>query len=611
MVAASTEFGRWVVRVACLGLMLTATPAGAIAADKLVLQLHREPQFEFAGYYAALWKGFYREAGLEVEIRPGAAPGAVPIDPVREVTERRAQFGTGSAQLLIRAAQGLPLLLLAPIFQQSDAAIYYRAGGELSSLNWLLNAKLGRLPPSSFLDVELRAALDSKGIDPDKLKSVSIEPGQAVAALADHRVDAVIGSSWDLPWQARERSVAVKSSDLAVGPEFYGDSLFALQRFANTDPAAAQHFREASIKGWEYALQHPDEIAARIVAELPIQVPVSDPAGFARYQSEVARKLARFPDVPLGQSNPERWSGVQQSLIAIGVISHPVDLDSFLYNPGAVGQGFSLRLLLLILAAGLVFVTFVVTDRVWRRRRPSAPPAEAFNSAEIGARITASLRHIRSFALLRPHLARPRAMAQDGFNRARKIMQQLAASSAGGRPDPRAIDLNTTLTAVERPIRRQLPSLVECRLSLMPELWPCQGDPHAVTAVILNLIAEAVADMTGGGELVVGTRQHTIDHAAAAGFPGSAPGDYVRVTVKDSGPGLSAERLGRIFYPETTARPAVAAAWQLTRRLGGFAAVESAEGVGTAVHLYFCRAVERGENAGQPDTGYTPALAAE
>jgi ABC-type nitrate/sulfonate/bicarbonate transport system substrate-binding protein len=602
--AAPTEFGRWVLHAACLALVLTATSSGgAIAADKIVLQLHREPQFAFAGYYAALWKGFYREAGLEVEIKPGTPPGATPIDPVREVTERRAQFGTGSSQLLIRTAPGLPLLLLAPIFQQSGTAVYYRADGDFSAPHALLSAKIGRPPPSNFLDVELRTALHSEGIDPDKLRSVSIEPGQAIAALADHRIDAVIGSVWEFPWQARERSVALKSYDFAFRPEFYGDGLFALQRFANADPATTQRFREASVKGWEYALQHPDEIAARIVAELPGQVLVSDPAGFARYQSEVARKLARFPDVPLGQSNSERWNGIQQSLIAIGAISRPVDLDAFIYNPDAVAGGFPYRLVLLILGAGAVCAFFVAADRFWwRRLRSRAVSAEAFNAAEIRKRIAASLNHIRPVALARPGLTRLRTVAHDGFDRARKIARRLAASTAGGGPALRPIDLNVTLTGLEGLMRRRLPEVVSYRLSLLPEPRFCHAVSNAVTAMIRDLVAEAANDMPNGGELVLGTRQCTIDHAAAVEFPGSAPGDYVRVTVKDSGCGLSAERLEHIFYPETTVRPAVAAAWQLTHRLGGFAAVESAEGVGTAVHLYFRRAVENGESAEAPIT---------
>jgi signal transduction histidine kinase len=73
----------------------------------------------------------------------------------------------------------------------------------------------------------------------------------------------------------------------------------------------------------------------------------------------------------------------------------------------------------------------------------------------------------------------------------------------------------------------------------------------------------------------------------------------VRLTVRDSGLGLSAERLEKVFYPLKTDRPGAAAAWELTRRFGGFAAVESAQGIGTAVHIYF-RAEEIAESAELP-----------
>src|SRR5487761_1697273 len=131
-----------------LGFAVPILPAAA--AEKIVLQLDRPAQFEFAGYYAALWQGYYRAAGLDVGIKPGAPPGQPPIDPVREVTEGRARFGTGSARLLIRDADGLPLLLLAPIFQDSGARVYYRADADFSSPGALVNTKLGRLPASNI-----------------------------------------------------------------------------------------------------------------------------------------------------------------------------------------------------------------------------------------------------------------------------------------------------------------------------------------------------------------------------------------------------------------------------------------------------------------------------
>src|SRR5436189_93925 len=83
----------------------------------------------------------------------------------------------GPAGLMVRTAQGLPLLLLAPIFQQSGAAVYYRADTDFPSPGALAKAKLGRLPASDILDIELATALKAEGIDRSKLKSVSFEPG--------------------------------------------------------------------------------------------------------------------------------------------------------------------------------------------------------------------------------------------------------------------------------------------------------------------------------------------------------------------------------------------------------------------------------------------------
>ena len=553
VVTALDNLARW---VCCLGLMLAANSAAAVAADQVVLQLHRGVQFEFAGYYTALWKGFYREVGIEVEIKPGAPLGAALIDAVREVVERRAQFGTGTTQLLVHTAQGSPLVLLAPIFQRSGGAIYYRADGNFSSIRSLLGAKLGRVLPSNGLDLEFRAAALSENIDPDKLKSVSIEPDQAVAALADRRVDAVVGSAWELPWQTQQRPLAVKAFELSGHPEFYGDGLFTLQRFANAEPGTVRRFREASIRGWQYALQHLEEIAAR-VAELPAAVPVRDPGGFARYQSEVARKLAIFPDIPLGHSDVERWTGIQQSLIAIGAISHPVDLEGFLYQPGEGGLGLTQRIALLIVVPAVVFGLFVGFGLVWRRRRRS------------------------------------------GFDLTRRMMRHLAGSTGGGPSSAPPIDLNAELTGVEESLRRSLPRHIQWRSSPQPEARLCYANSESVTALVRILVAEAVADMPKAGELAIGTRRFAFDHATAAEFPGSGPGDYVRLTVRDSGLGLSAERLENVFYPLKTDRPGAAAAWELTRRFGGFAAVESAQDVGTAVHLYF-RAVDIIEGAELP-----------
>jgi ABC-type nitrate/sulfonate/bicarbonate transport system substrate-binding protein len=601
-------FASATTRVPWFALVLAALPIAASAETKLVLQLHREPQFEFAGYYAALWQGFYQAAGLDVEIKPGTPPGASPIDPVREITEGRAQFGTGTVQLLVRAAEGQSLLLLAPMFQESGAAVYYRADRDLSLDASLIAGRVGRLPASNILDLELRTALYGEGIDLEKVKSVAMEPGEAIDDLAGRQVEAVVGSAWELPWLARERGILLRAFNLSsYSAGFYGDSLFTLQRLARADPLMVQRFREASIKGWDYALQRPDEIAARILVRLPVQVPVSDPVGFARYQTEVARKLAQYPNVSLGLSNPERWAKIQQRLINIGVISRPVDLDAFLYKPATVvGQDSDWPVSALLAAAGALALS-VIASLLWHRRLRWSAAATA---ASAGIRGTPDgwVRALTSRA------ATPR-MRTDRLNRlfdrfhglfgnlAGRLKLSLGASAA----PPRRTDLNATLAPLEQSLRRRLPNSIDCRFSLLPELWPCLADANAVAKVVRDLVAAAVTDMPGGGDLVVGTRQYAIDDDAVVEL---AAGDYVRLTVKDNGSGFSAESLESIFDPAVTVRPVVARARVLACRLGGFARVESVEGIGTAVHLYFRRADPGGEIRQQSQEEVSPTRAA-
>jgi ABC-type nitrate/sulfonate/bicarbonate transport system substrate-binding protein len=558
-------------------LAAMAVAGAASAADKLVLQLNGPAQFEFAGYYAALWQGFYHDAGLEVEIKPGAGAGEPLVDPVRELTEGRAQFGTGTAELVVRIAQGLPLLLLAPIFQESGAAVYYRADSDFASPGALTKAKLGRLPASNILDIELTTALKAEGVDRDKLRSVLLQPGQSVAALANHSVDAAIGSAWEEPWLAYEKGIALKSFNPAnYRVEFYGDTLFTLQRLANTQAQTVRSFRTASLKGWEYALKHPDEIAKRLVAELPHPAGIADPAGFATYQANLARRLARYPDVELGHANSSRWDNIEASMIGVGAVLRTADTGDYVFDPDAELRKRTDRRAWVILGATLV-AGLGVTAWLWLRwlGRPIAVAAAA------GER-PASLQGPLPAPLPAPSPAPAKG-----------------APLEPGRREPVPAELNALLNVLERAMRQRVPRRVAFRLSLLPELWRCHAELSTVRGLVLDLVAAAAADLKGKGDLVVGTRNIAFDAASLGDAPGAQLGDYVRVTVRDNGPGLSDDGLDRIFDRALTRRPAAAIAAEAMRALGGFARVESAVGIGTAVHLYFPRAVERylGEGA--------------
>ncbi|MGE6110837.1 ABC transporter substrate-binding protein, partial [Aeromonas salmonicida] len=104
-------------------IILACLPARVAAQDPIVLQLKWHHQFQFAGYYAAIAQGYYRDAGLDVRLRE-AGPGT---DVVDEVVSGRAHYGVGSSDLLLDRQRGQPVVVLATPFQHSPLVLLARA----------------------------------------------------------------------------------------------------------------------------------------------------------------------------------------------------------------------------------------------------------------------------------------------------------------------------------------------------------------------------------------------------------------------------------------------------------------------------------------------------
>ena len=100
-------------------LILILFPLLALALEKVTLQLKWIHAFQFAGYYAAKEKGYYRDAGIDVQIHE-AAPGTDVLD---TVISGKAQFGTGTSSLLLARNAGKPVVALAVIFQHSPLVL--------------------------------------------------------------------------------------------------------------------------------------------------------------------------------------------------------------------------------------------------------------------------------------------------------------------------------------------------------------------------------------------------------------------------------------------------------------------------------------------------------
>ncbi|HET6521714.1 MAG TPA: ABC transporter substrate-binding protein, partial [Geminicoccaceae bacterium] len=384
--------------VLAAALLLAAVTAPAAAAERVVLQLRWDHQYQFAGYYAALWQGYYEEAGLEVEIRPAVvAPDGAPLTAVDEVASGRAEFGVGGADILLARDRGEPLVVLASIFQQSAAELYALLDTELFSPADLTRLRILRRP-GDLIDIELQAVLRAEGIDPEAIGSAPRPAaGEGWRELVEGRIDVLPGYRISAPYFARRAGVALRRlRPAAYGVSFYGDSLFTHERVTGRDAGLVQRFTAASRRGWAYALEHAEEVADRITAELPRTLPIDDFAAFNRFQIQPVREVTLYPTVEPGHVNPERWRRMHELLARAGLVTRPLDLAGFVFDPAFRERERLRRLQRYLIAAALLLaatasVAWIATLRHSLNRRTATIRSQAADLAAANARLRAEI----------------------------------------------------------------------------------------------------------------------------------------------------------------------------------------------------------------------------
>ncbi len=338
-------------------LFFVATPAVRAAetfsgsAAPVRLQLKWRHQFQFAGFYTALEKGYYREAGFDVTIIP-ATPGT---DPVETVLRGGADFGVASSELVLRYAKGDPVVVLASIFQHSPLTLFVRRDAGINTVHDLAGHKVALAP----WETEIFAYLQREQVPVDRLQLVQHD--YTVDTLVQGRVDALAGYETDESYYLQQSGGQYRQfTPRSSGVDFYGDTLFTTRAMVTRHPERAEAFRVASLRGWEYALAHQEEISALIHAKYAPDLPVQK----LRFEAERMMPLVRSDLVELGHSHVGRWQHIFDVYRELGLASGAADIDmrGLIYHPP---QPTDLRWLLWVLAAGALILAMVI----WIARR--------------------------------------------------------------------------------------------------------------------------------------------------------------------------------------------------------------------------------------------------
>ena len=309
-----------------LALFTTAlAPVKGDTPRKVTLQLKWSHQFQFAGYYAAQTKGFYRAAGLDVSIQEANSFQL----PLPMVESGKAEFGVSDMEVFQAYLEGRPLVALGVVFQHSPMVVLALRKSGIRGPTGLAGRTVMFQGGQGL--TETRVMLESEGLTLDSIKQVhqSWDPEQ----LVNGHVDALLAYSTSEPYLLQLKGVnLVRLRPIDYGVDFYGDLLFTTRSFAAKNPDVTEAFRRASFQGWEYAMTHTEEMIDHILA-----LPGVGARGLTRdqlkFEAAQMRVLLEPGLVDAGHMNPGRFRRIAELIVKGGLTKTGQAPEGFLFSP--------------------------------------------------------------------------------------------------------------------------------------------------------------------------------------------------------------------------------------------------------------------------------------
>lgn len=222
-------------------------------SKEVTLQLPWKYQFQFAGYIIAKEKGFYKDIGLDITLKEFESK----LDVIKDLDENIIEYAVLRPTSMLDISKGKELSYLATIFQSSPLVLLTDKSSGINSLSDLKNK---RIMTSGDLgsDVSLLSMIFSQGI---KLEDLIIqEPSFNSKDLIDKKTDLIASYISNEPFTLKEfggTPVIFNPKDYSF--DFYSDILATSKKYLKNNESEVKKFREASLRGWEYAFSNINE----------------------------------------------------------------------------------------------------------------------------------------------------------------------------------------------------------------------------------------------------------------------------------------------------------------------------------------------------------------
>ncbi len=292
--------------------------------DTVKLQLRWKHQFQFSGYYMAKEKGFYQEQGLNVEINE-LISGAKHTE---LLFQGLADYIVSGTDVLNERTSGKSVVVLAAIAQTSPLALLVKESSGIKKAEDLRGKKIMIDPANQFLVVEML-----KRVDLSKQDYTIVPVSFDINDLINDKVDAVVAYTTNEAHWLEEKNIEyrhIMPSDYGI--DIYDDILATSQNEVDQHPIRVFNFRQASIKGWKYALSHIDETIDIILKKYNTQ---GKTRRHLEFEAQALKKLINPQEIEVGSMRYEHWRKMANQYIEWGIIGKNIDLDRFIYKPSS------------------------------------------------------------------------------------------------------------------------------------------------------------------------------------------------------------------------------------------------------------------------------------
>lgn len=287
--------------IVSLALLLLLQSVFAKALTPVTVELKWFHQVQFAGIYAAKEKGFYKQAGLDVNI----IQRDISSNAIKDVLSGKVDFGVSDSTLIKERLSGKPLVLLAVIFQHSPLVLLSLEKNRILSPAEIKGKKV--MYQKNVDDAIILAMFKEFGVYEKDFIFVPHNFKDDTLIKDEKNVEVMSAYLSNQPYLYQQKGIKINiMKPQNYGIDFYGDMIFTSEKFFKAHKKTSLAFRKATLKGWAYALKHPDEVYQWLQTKYASKK--SLPA--LRYEMEVTKRMIVPEHVELGYISDKRLATI-------------------------------------------------------------------------------------------------------------------------------------------------------------------------------------------------------------------------------------------------------------------------------------------------------------